>query len=379
MPKPLHLLRQLVYWGLPPLILLLILRRLDLTELVQLATRLSPWALCAALALVFVKVGSGALRWHGLAQHFACSGLPLKRDAAEYWASLAVGTVVPGTLGSDAYRVALGGRRTQRYFAAACAVIIEKGVAVLSCAVLVAALLPLLGLGALPSAWVPRRTDLTTAVWAVAGLGCVALLMFVTTSIWRDPVQRSLARLQAAVDRRLRALAAKATGCDAPTGADLADRATAVAAATPTTSGGLLVAALAPRMWLPALGLSVMIHAAAALQAQLLLQAMGHELPYAVHLLIAPLAILAASLPITVAGLGMREAVYVVCYGVFGVPAGPALLMGLFLFAVTLGVQAAGAFLIQRPGRAAAPPRTPAGTLAGTLADAPSGNVREGA
>ena len=56
-------------------------------------------------------VALGALRWHFLLRRYECASFPLARSVGEYWKSMAVGVLVPGSLGSDAYRVMIAGRQ----------------------------------------------------------------------------------------------------------------------------------------------------------------------------------------------------------------------------------------------------------------------------
>jgi uncharacterized protein (TIRG00374 family) len=91
-----------------------------------------------------------------------------------------------------------------------------------------------------------------------------------------------------------------------------------------------------PRRLLACLLLALVFHGlCTAIQIELA-HAIGFELPAAVWLLVYSGVALLLLLPISVAGLGLREGGYVGLLGIFGVPASQALALSLMLFAYTL-------------------------------------------
>ncbi|MFC2029611.1 lysylphosphatidylglycerol synthase transmembrane domain-containing protein [Chloroflexota bacterium] len=75
-----------------------------------------------------------------------------------------------------------------------------------------------------------------------------------------------------------------------------------------------------PRRLLPALLFSFWIQFQSALRAQVFFLALGYELPFAVNLFVAPVIYFVSHLPISFGGFGVREAAFILLYGLFGVP-----------------------------------------------------------
>jgi uncharacterized membrane protein YbhN (UPF0104 family) len=73
--------------------------------------------------------------------------------------------------------------------------------------------------------------------------------------------------------------------------------------------------------------------------------AFGVELPLVVYVAMTPLITMLARIPISIAGLGVQEAGFVYFYGVFGMPAGVALLLSLLIRACTILSVTPGAWL----------------------------------
>ena len=81
--------------------------------------------------------------------------------------------------------------------------------------------------------------------------------------------------------------------------------------------------------------------------------ALGLSVPVAALAVFVPLVSLAGMLPISVNGLGIREALYLLLFGRLGVPADAAVSMALLYFAVTLAASLPGGivYALQRGPR----------------------------
>lgn len=302
--------RRVLAWVLAPLLLGVVLRDVDLARLSHSLENAPAAPLLLGLSLVGAKVLLGAWRWHALCRRVGVGADGFAVNLGRYLASLAMGALGPGTLGADVYRVAVATRRTADARAGFWVIVAEKLAAILSCVALVVGLAPWYGGGLV-------RTALDGAVPFLPFLLGAAVLMLLLGLILR------------------RHRGAEST----PTG----DSRRALLVFTDVSA------------WLPALGLSLMIQVVGAVQGHLFLSALGHPLHFAVHLFVVPLTVLVLSLPITVAGIGVREGLFVMLYGAFGVPAEVALLAGfLFFISQTVG-QAAGALAFLRVGRSPAP------------------------
>lgn len=304
--------------------------------MVEVATTASPTLLSFGALFVIPKILAGALRWHFLVKRFQCSTLRLPSSVREYWLSLTVGLVLPGSLGSDAYRVALCGRQTGRYLRGALVLVIEKVAALLSCAVLITLLYPSLPFVSIPSV-VGHLMDIIHGFLIVTAVSTALVLAVRRTQLTRCGlayIGKRITAIAASVQRwvehrqRLKSTAADA----APIGQLLQDFGVGAAGTT--------------------LALSVTIHVIAAIQNQVFFQAFGHDLPIVINLFVSPLMMLLFALPITVGGIGIREGAFIIVYGAFGVPPETALLIAFAgLASVLLGHAGGVILLLRRPNK----------------------------
>jgi uncharacterized protein (TIRG00374 family) len=295
--------RRALYWGLPPLILYLIFRRIDLEQLGRLVSNANLLLILSGIAMLVPVVVLGALRWHFLMRRYDCASLPVAASIGEYWKSLAVGLLVPGSLGSDAYRVMVLGRQKGYYLRSAFVIGVEKLAALFSCAVLIAGLYPLLAPNHLPSG-VAHAIDALYVIF-IAGVSFAMFAILVRRQSW-------VWRLAEAFNARLEAMTRRVTAL-APTQPTQEE-------STPRTGLALMLSVFSPGVAVPMVGLSLAIYLVSAAQSQILFQAFGYEIPFTVNLFITPLLVLLYALPISFGGIGIREGAFILAYSAFGVP-----------------------------------------------------------
>ncbi|MBK8401753.1 MAG: flippase-like domain-containing protein [Propionivibrio sp.] len=311
--------------------LYLIFRRIDLVGLQQLIANADILPILAGVVLNVLVVAIGAMRWHTLLRRYADASHHLVTSFCEYWKSLAVGVLVPGSLGSDAYRVMLVGRQKGYYLRSAFVIGIEKLAALFSCALLIASLYPLLAPNHLPGV-VARIVD---ALYLIFLVGIVFSLFIVVVR-----GQSWVGRLAEAFNARLEALARRV--------ASLASTPRAEEEQAPGAGLALVLTMFSPAVVLPVVALSLVTYLVSALQAQLYFQGMGYGIPFSVNLFVTPLLFLLFSLPISFGGIGIREGAFILLYGAFGVPAEIALVVsfcGLLGILLTYAVGASLFFL----------------------------------
>lgn len=296
--------RKVLYWGLPPLILFLIFKRIDLEQLGRLVSDANLFLVLSGIVMFVPVVVLGALRWHFLMRRYDCGSLAVATSVVEYWKSLAAGLLVPGSLGSDAYRVMLLGQKNGLYLRNAFVVGVEKLAALFACAVLIVSLYPLLAPNHLPGA-VAHLVDAIYLVF-LAGMLFFLFAFFVRRKNWGK-------RLIDAINARFAAVAQRV--------ASLSNSPPSPDEQTPRTGVGLLMSAFTPTVALPAVGLSLAIYLVSSAQSQLLFHAFGYEIPFVVNLFITPLLFLLYALPISFGGIGIREGAFILAYSAFGVPA----------------------------------------------------------
>jgi uncharacterized membrane protein YbhN (UPF0104 family) len=236
-----------------------------------------------------------AYRWQLLARMVGLHG-SFVEFLALYFVGLFINLFVPGQVGGDAGRALYLGRRHDRMNEAIASVIVNRAYGLLGLFwIAAAAALLLRGPG------IPARV--TEPVIVVGAMTVVAY----ASSPW-------LADLIHLTPR-------------------------------PVQRAGNLVAPYLrdPLGVLPPIGLSVAFQAALAGAQWLLALGLGLHLSLATFLLVVPLASAVSSLSLTPAGLGLRETVYLVLFGMAGVGRNDAVALGLLYFAITMLVSLGGA------------------------------------
>lgn len=328
----LHRLRRLVYWLLPVVLLAFIFRRLDLAALrARLAGADLP-LLTASLLLAPVGALIGAWRWRGLMVAYAVSPPPFGWVARQYFISSAVGALIPASVGRDAYRVGIMGRRDGQYVRHLAVVMAEK-VSALPVQVLLAfALLPFAG--PLMRGAPPAGRALLHGVLGIM-LGC-GLAPFGFLLLQRVP---PVVRLWAWIEHRARCGLARlhppSPGAADPEAGRLA-------------FGDWVRPLFAPSTGLSLAGCTLLIQWLNAISGVLAFAAVGSPTPLLVNLFLMPVMFFAFSLPVSVGGVGVREGVFILLYGLFGVPREAALLASFINFLSTMLIHAIGALLLAR-------------------------------
>ncbi len=296
MKRALMLVRRVVFWSLPVVILFLIFRRIDVVQLQTSFAQANVWLVVAGLAYYPLVIGIGALRWRTLLGYFVRRRVELGFALKQYWIGLALGMFGPASIGWDVYRIVAGGRRFNTYKASAAAIITEKLLALFATALLVVLLYPLM---AFREPATGRMILLPAGVLlGVAGAGLLLLL----------PAGRWLEKLTAYY------LKGKWRGDSVPLMADAPDI--------------LVLTKIRPLS--TAFLLSLLNLLMAAIGNQIFFRAVHYPLPFAVNLFVLPVLYFIFLLPISFGSLGIREGAYILLYGMFGVPAELALLVSFF-------------------------------------------------
>lgn len=267
-------------------VLVLLFSRFAPDEVLDGLLRANPAWLAAGFAAYMAAQFVSAMRWHRIARgvSFTTPFVPCLRF---YLIGMFFGLAVPSTLGADGARALLLGREPPGRARALSAVVFDRlvGLAMLFA---VAVLALLLG----PSETLPR-----SVVTTVAGVGSALVVAWALAP--------RLARLLPA-QSRLRRLADE----------DLA----------PFFHDGRLLAAAAL--------LSLGVHALQIVAQKFLTEALGLDVSWGFVAIYHPLVALAAAVPLTVGGFGLREATYAFLLPHVGVGPDDAIALGLLWWAV---------------------------------------------
>ncbi len=296
----------------------LLVERIEIGVVAERLTQLAPGAIAASLAILLVQSVLASLRWRIVSQRV---GVPLDFGAALrfLFVGLFFNQALVSSIGGDAVRIWFVRHLADGMAGAFRSVLIDRLAGLAGLFLIVAASLPaLFNLVATPAA--------RAGVLAVlsAGIGVLVLLLLLD----RLPLLPRRLRQAGALDEFARAC--RRVLLDARTG-------------------------------LSALGLSLLIHLLSALTVFVLARGIGVEVSLGQMVVLVPPVMLVATLPISVAGWGVREGAMVTALGFVGVAAADAfavsVIFGLALIVVALPGGAVWLIGLRRRTGPAPPPR----------------------
>lgn len=355
-----RLLRRLLRWLLPLAILVAIAVSIDVALFLDTLADTNPWIALAGILLLPTRNAIAALRWRMLLAFGFGSAPGTGWVFRQYWTGLALGYFTPSSAGLDVYRIAAATRRTGRLAVNVALVLLEKGLALVSCTVLILAVVPLLpGLRGEQDGLVRQ---LWLGAWGVLLLAVVALALaaLVLRSRLAERIATSAQRLFAHLANKAR----RSTEVTDPPGEGSAP-------ATDWTD--MLGPVLRPGKLGALLGASMAIQLASAAGNHVMFQAAGYDLPFVAHLFVVPVLYILFALPISFGSLGVREGAFIVLYGLFAVPAELALLVSILNLAGIMLNNVIGAGVMALHGRGDKPATGPGAQRARRAGEQPSG------
>jgi glycosyltransferase 2 family protein len=284
--------------GLSVVLIVAVLWQANLHEIVNALRDASPAWFCAAVAINIVATFIMALRWHLL---LVARG---RREPGLWWLfetytiALLLGQVLPTAVGGDAVRAIDLSRRTGEPAEAVSSVLVDRAVGL-------AALGALAAVGALAGG-----SGIGRATAVALGLGVVAVTAAVAGALFSRRFQPTLRRgvplaARARVEEPLRALY----------------RALHAYRGHPATL-----------VWVFLLGM--LAQGMRAISIGFLARGMGLDLSFATLLVLCPVLFLVTIVPVSLNGIGLREATFVVVLAGAGVNREDAFALGLAYFAV---------------------------------------------
>ncbi len=289
-----RILKGAVSGSLLAAVLVIIARRQGIDALAERARSLAVLPLVAAVGLQLASVGFSVLRWRVLLRAQGLE-LPLPRLARSFFVGRFYGVFTPSTAGLDVYRAVDVGRATGEGVRSAAAIVVEKLCGLLSLAIVTFLLLPFGG-----ARWLGREAILVAALVGLAALAGLALLR--RPRLFAPFVARLPSRVRPKVEDAVR------TVTERPLGALDTARALALGGAAHVCMSS--------------------VYAATGL-------ALGLEVGVAELLLVGNAIIAATLVPVSVAGVGVREGTAVALLGAVGVSPADALLVAVLGFLAT--------------------------------------------
>jgi uncharacterized protein (TIRG00374 family) len=304
--------RRVLYWAVPVVVLYLVFQRIDLEALRASVIGTNPWLLAVGIGLVPSATLIGALRWRFLLGQYHGRPVPLQFVLKHYWIGLALGVFAPGSISWDVYRVVASGRCFGHYGANVAVILVEKFMALVTCLSLVLALYPLLP--------IERSPEMEGVLRAAVPLFfvCLILVAIMAFALRNRVLTEWVGRIEVRLGRVIDRLAARFHAASQGDGA------------REVPLRLLMEPLVTPGKVVPVLGLSVGVQLANAATSQIFFRALGYDLPFLANLFVAPVLMFVFLLPISFGSLGIREASYIIIYGMFGVPPETALLVSFF-------------------------------------------------
>lgn len=259
-----------------------------LGRIAQSLERERPIYFIATIALYLAGQVMSAYRWLLLARLNGLAGRA-REYLTYYFIGMFTNLFVPGLIGGDAARAAYLGLRHRRMGEAVASVVADRGVG----------LIALFWFAAIAALTVSSVRLPPTMVNVAVAIGVVALLGYLAAPLLVTPLRRLRGRLRPIVRP-------------------------------------VIPYARDPRGLLIPLALSLMLQASLAVCQYLLAVGMGLDVPLSAVMLVVPMANLAASLPLTLNGLGVREGAYLLLFGMAGVAHQDAVALGLLWFSSTM-------------------------------------------
>jgi len=308
-------LRKLIFWLLPIVILYLVFKKIDV-ELLRENLKLIDlkWLLIALLmhpALIIL----GAMRWnYQLAYYRVNERQKFSKVLKLYWAGMPIVMLFPSGLGWDAFRIIKTSSRIEDYALNSGVILLEK-MATLVAAMLVVVLAFPFASNLAESAILQQVFDLVFLLLFFALGTSVLVLAFSHSKAlmnWRSSFKSFVIRAGQPMIRKI---------------APSQDRSRI------SESARYLVRPFtAPRIVTNVLLFSIGMQVTFVLGAYFAFLAAAFQVPFFVTLLVIPIIFLAILVPVTVGGMGVREASYVLLFSQFGVPAETALIASFVAF-----------------------------------------------
>ncbi len=250
----------------------------------------------AAATLYMSGLVVQVFRWRLLAA-IVLIRAPLREFFAYYFVGAFTNLFVPGMVGGDAARALYLGRKHDRLGPAAASAVADRLIGMMA----------LFWIGATGASWAARDGTLpATVTTPVILIGLAGFVVYLAGPL--------IARLELLMPHRLARLA------------------------------GLMTPFMRrPTALIPAIVLSLLLQFEIVVCQYVLSLGLGLSIPFSLFLLCVPIANAFASIPITIAGLGLREGAYVKLFGMAGVASTDAVALGLLSFSMAVIGGLAGA------------------------------------
>jgi glycosyltransferase 2 family protein len=319
--------QQIISWIIPPILLLLIIKRIDTETFIQNLASTNVWLLFIAVGYCPAVVLIASIRWKVALAEYLHIRPSFGYLVRHYWIGMALGFFSPGQIGLDAYRIVIIGRRYRHFTQMLFSVLIEKAMALLNAVLLVICLYPFIKCLVVHHSSTLDQI-INTSYFVMLFFLIIAGIFFVLFQSNLAPrliksslIQQAVIRIKNVVKR-------------------------GIAVSSPEDFSEIKAKLSKPRPLVLLFMTSLSIQFVSAAGNHIIFQAIGYDIPFSLNLFITPIFYFIYLLPMSFGGLGVREGAYVLLYGVFGVPPEVALLVSCINLSGLLMNNAIGVFIL---------------------------------
>ncbi len=307
--------KKLIYWLLPIVILSYVFTKIDFNQLTSILKNSDPTLILLGILMFQVSVSIGALRWFFLLERKISFFYLLKH----YWIGLSLGIFMPASIGWDAYRVTIAGRKYGQYIRQISLIIWEKIISLLNVLIIILLLYPFLSLSYFQKTLDDLYYLVITAIIVVA-----FIILLLRKTIVKKILTLFMEKFKSTALGILKKLHKY----------------------LPTEKYEffkIFKSTLSVNFFINAFIFSLFIQFSSSLAAQLFFMALDYEISFLVNLFVTPVLFFIFILPVSFGGLGVREASFIMLYHLFGVPIEIALIVSfLGLIAILINVAIGG-------------------------------------
>ena len=301
---------RILRWILPVVVLYFVIKEIDITQLRQSFEKTNPGIFFLALSLAPLLTVLGTFRWQSLLVLSHKRKIPLSFLFQHYWTGLALGFFVPASLGWDAYRIFICGSRFGNYTINIAIIVVEKIAALVTCMTIIVIVYPLTTIivhSRIERFFYLANILLFATLLLIVGIFILFQNHFFSKMINKIEIYSAKILTRIATQLKIKNMEN-----------------------IPLVSMREIIKSFTTLKIILVIILSFSIQLVSAVKSQIFFNSLGYDLPFIVNLLITPTLSFIFLLPISFGSVGIREGVYIVLYGLFGVPAEIALLVSFF-------------------------------------------------
>lgn len=307
---------RILYWLIPVCILAVIFKTIEFDRLFQILKQVDIKLMSTGVAIFPCVVFLGAFRWRILLEISMENSNGLRFALKHYWIGLAIGKFFPAAITWDIYRIIIAGKILKNYAIQTMVILVEKISALICALFLLAMVYPFVKKDIVLNEWIMQIKNMipdTTSVNIPVALFIIFTGLFFTV-IFILFLLRFLKQIEIKNEKKFLTR--------------------------------LFTIDLISKL----IFLSILIHIATAFSNYLFFSSLEIHIPVKIHFFLIPILTILVLMPVTFAGLGIREGSFIILYGMFEIPMETALLvsfMNLFANLVNSAIGGALAFFLK--------------------------------